>query len=144
MRSQFARPGLVAAAALFFAVTGCGRGSGTLTGKVTYQDQPVIYGTVMVRAADGTQWPGAIEPDGTYTVLNVPAGPVTIAIDSPQPQDPSAHKRSCREGGQPPPSAPAIDRSKWVKLPEKYLDPEKSGIATTVTSGTTTFDIELK
>ena len=36
------------------------------------------------------------------------------------------------------------DREKWVRLPEKYADPDQSGLTTTLKSGTNPFDIPLK
>jgi hypothetical protein len=137
------RPGkFVAAVALV--VAGCGGGTGTLTGKVSYQGKPVVMGSVFVQAADGTRRVSNIEPDGTYTVLNMPVGPVMIAVNSPEPPDPKALAgRAPRAGAKPAPAAPAVDRSKWVRLPDKYADPAQSDVTTTVSPGTTQFDINL-
>jgi hypothetical protein len=131
----------------YAAVAGCAGGTGTLTGTVTYQGKPVVFGAVTVQAADGSRRMGNIEPDGTYTVTNVPTGRVTIAVSSPEPPAPapaSAPSRLARPGYSPPPPAPAVDRSKWVKLPDQYADPVQSELTTTVSSGTNTFNIELK
>jgi hypothetical protein len=77
-------------------------------------------------------------------VLGVPAGPVKIAVLSPEPLAPTAAAGRGRRGdkGQQPP--PPVDRSKWVKLPDKYADPLQSEVTTTVNPGTTTYNIELK
>src|SRR5439155_786714 len=88
---------------LVVAVTACGTGTGTLTGKVSYQGKPVVTGSVLVRSADGSQRVGNIEPDGSYTGLNVPVGPVKLGIDSPEPLQPKAPTR--RSGR---PSSPAV------------------------------------
>jgi hypothetical protein len=129
------------------ALAGCGGGTGTLTGKVTYQGKPVVYGSVLVRCADGQQRSGNVEPDGSYTVLNVPAGPVKLAVVSPEPPDPTKAPPNRGRGERAPPqqaAAPASDRSKWVKLPDNYADPDQSGLTATVTAGTVTHDIVLK
>ena len=134
---------LVAAALL--AAAGCGGGGRThsLTGKVTYQGKPVIYGSVLVRCADGTQQAGNIQPDGTYTVADLPAGPVKLGVISPEPPDPASRPPPPGAPGAPPPGLRPVDRSKWFKLPEECGDPDKSGKAATVQAGTTTFDIQL-
>src|SRR5436305_700153 len=104
--------GLLAAAAL--ALAGCGGGTGTLTGKVTFQGKPVVFGTVTAQAADGTRRVGNIEPDGTYTVLAVPAGTMQPAVTCPEPPEPAAKRPPPRPGSsEPPPPPQAIDRSKW-------------------------------
>lgn len=136
-------PPLLAAGLFAVAVAGCGGGVGTLSGKVTYQGKPVVYGTVLVRCADGLQRTGNIEPDGSYAVLNVPAGPVKIGVESPQPPAPAAGGRTSRPGSKAASPPPTVDRSKWVKLPDDAADPEKSGIATTVPAGGAVFDIAL-
>jgi len=144
MPTPVPRSHVLAASLFMLAVAGCGGGTGTLTGKVSYKGKPVVYGSVLVRCADGIQRAGNIELDGSYTVLNVPTGPVKIGVDSPEP--PSAadiSHRGSRPGAKAAAAAPTVDRSKWVKLPDKYADPDQSGQATTVTVGTTPFDITL-
>lgn len=121
---------------------GCSGGVGSLSGKVTYQDKPVIYGTVKVRCPSGIEKIGDIKPDGSYLIPDIPVGPVKIAVISPQPPDP---KTMARRGDRPGATrAPEIeiDRSQWRKLPEDVGDPERSGLATTI-SGATQFDVRI-
>jgi hypothetical protein len=129
------------------AIAGCnGSRTNTLTGKVTFQGKPVTYGSVLVLCEDGTQHTGNIEPDGTYSVSDLPTGPVKLAVISPEPPDPRdqrPHPLPPGAPGAPPADLPAIDRSRWFPLPEEYSDPRKSGKTTTVNTGTTQFDIEL-
>src|SRR4051812_10074770 len=73
------------AAVIVFAAVGCGGRTATLTGKVTYQGNPVVSGSVIVLGADGTARSGVIQPDGTYAVEGVPRGPVRIGVLSPDP-----------------------------------------------------------
>jgi hypothetical protein len=132
-------------AALVLALAGCGGGTGTLTGKVTHKTKTVVYGTVMVVGADGITRSGNIEPDGTYKVEDVPAGAVKLAVVSPEPIDPKhLPKHTGRPGmeGKPAPY-PTVDRARWFKVPDKYGDPEKSGLTTTVRAGATPHDITL-
>jgi hypothetical protein len=131
-----------AVAVLALGLAGCG-GSGTLEGRVSYRGRPVVYGVVSVVGADGLTRVGNISPDGSYAVRDVPAGPATIGVDSPQPPDPvRAGRRGGRTGAAPAPPPP-VDRSQWVRLPDHFADPSKSGVSTTVRSGANPFDIAL-
>ena len=135
---------LLLAAASFMA--GCNSTNNTLTGKVTFRGKPVTYGSVLVLCADGSQRTGNIQPDGTYTVTDLPTGAVKLAVISPEPPDPRdqlPHPLPPGAPGAPPADLPPIDRSRWFALPDEFGDPEKSGKTATVSSGTTEFDIEL-
>ena len=135
----------VLVAAALGMLAGCGGRSGTLSGRVSHQNKPVVYGTVMVFGADRITRSGNLGPDGTYTVADVPVGPVQVAVVSPEPPDakPAAkHDERPRRGPAAAPLA-AVDRSKWFRIPEKYGDPEKSGLTTTVQPGGTRYDIPL-
>lgn len=120
------------------AAAGCGGGTGELAGTVTYQDKPLRQGTVLVAAGDGSTQSGVIRDDGSYTVTNVPAGPVKIAVTSPDPRSVKVARRKKDEKPPPP------DTSKWFAIPEKYADPAKSELTTTVKSGRNPFNIDLK
>jgi hypothetical protein len=134
-RATFA--GLLALLAL---APGCGPGVGTAAGKVTYQGKPVVWGSVTLRAADGSMHQIGINPDGTYRLDRVPVGPAQVGVSSPDPK-PSAR---LREGGEarlrafPPPPPPGA----WFPLPAKYADPATSGVTMQVGGGPA--DIDLK
>ncbi|HEX5270280.1 MAG TPA: hypothetical protein VFW33_07335, partial [Gemmataceae bacterium] len=54
---------------------GCGWGTGTVSGKVTYNDQPLTNGTVIFSNADGKGNRTAdIQADGTYKIEGMPVG----------------------------------------------------------------------
>jgi hypothetical protein len=129
------------------AIAGCnGSRNNILTGKVTFRGQPVSYGSVIVLCEDGTLHTGNIQPNGTYSVTDLPAGPVKLAVISPEPPDPQdqrPHPLPPGAPGAPPADLPPIDRSRWFPLPEEYSDPRKSGKTATVSSGATVCDIEL-
>ena len=134
-----ARGGCQAALLLLgLTVLGCaGERTGTLTGKVGLAGKPLPGGQVMVHGEGGKTAAGAIA-DGAYTIPNAPVGPVKVSVrtfaPSPKvvnPTDPNAGKDT-----GPPPA--------YVKIPDKYSDPDKSGLTTTVTGGSQTFDIDLK
>jgi hypothetical protein len=129
--------------AVLAVLAGCGGGPGTLSGKVLFRNKPVVYGTVMVVGADGITRSGNIEPDGTYTVADVPAGPVKIGVVSPEPPDPKKAARRDDRTHHGSAALPPIDRSRWFRIPDKYGDLEHSGLTATVRSGATPFDIHL-
>lgn len=128
----------LAAAGWVFVVlaTGCDRGTGTLSGQVTYKGQPVTSGMVTVVDADGVPHGASIQPDGKYRVTDVPAGPVRVAVTSPDPRIAAAEARG--EGATPPPATAA-----WRPIPERYADAATSGLTFTVKRGDNVFPIEL-
>ncbi|QJW94935.1 hypothetical protein [Frigoriglobus tundricola] len=135
------------------ALAGCG-GSGTATveGKVTLDGQPVSAGRVVFRSADGKNTAIAkIAPDGSYRVLDVPCDTMKVSVN---PLDKLERIKLQREangakgkGARAPEAraqsgaAEAIESS--VKIPEKYQDPDASGLTFTVKSGTNTYNIEI-
>ncbi len=132
--------------AVFLSMTGCSSNDCTLTGTVSFRGKPVIFGTVIVQASDGMRRIGRIDLDGSYTVEKLPAGPVKISVESPEPTNPAASpKRPPRSNGpaELPEDYKPPDRSKWARLPDKYSDPDQSGLTTTVRSGPNHFDIPL-
>jgi hypothetical protein len=127
------------------AVSGCGSSKGTVSGKVVCGGKAVVWGSVTLIASDNMTYAAQITPEGTYSVPNVPGGPVKICVTSPNPD-------TVARGG-PAPRGTASDRAdaapvakppdgSWVELPEKYSDPEKSGLTGTV-NGNTTIDLNL-
>jgi hypothetical protein len=61
-------------------------GATTLTGRVTSQGKPVVFGTVTVITSDHRTHSVPIRPDGTYVLKGVPRGPVKVAVSSPNPK----------------------------------------------------------
>lgn len=118
---------------------GCGRGVATVSGTVRYAGKPLNYGTVVFSGEDGISHSGNIAPDGRYTVADVPAGPVRIAVVSPEP--PGQLPPAARRGGDP---VPGVDRAKWVRIPDKYGNVTTSGLTATVTAGPFSHDIDLR
>jgi hypothetical protein len=66
--------------AMLFAV-GCGESATTVSGKVTYNGEPVEMGTISFRPADGKGQVFAAQiTDGSYTVPNGQPGSRVVAI----------------------------------------------------------------
>jgi hypothetical protein len=134
---------------LSLAVAGCS-GRGTVSGKVTYQNQPLEYGSVAIAGADGIPRTARLHPGGLYTVADVPCGEARVSVHCP---DPAEQERvfqdeqiKLQKGIQPPPDrkAPALDRDKWVPIPAHYGDFNNSGLKLTVQRGDNPFDIDLQ
>jgi len=136
---------LALAAATVFALTflaGCtGGGAASVTGKVTYRGKPLTTGTVYLAGPDGVQAASAINPDGTYQMFAVAAGPVKIGVISLKPQP--VRGRPAKQAAGAPPPAPPPDVTGWVEIPEKHADPLTSGLTTDLKSGANEYDIEL-
>ena len=125
------------------ACAGCGR-VGQVAGKVTYRDQPVPDGTVMLLASDGQPYDGKIQPDGTFLIRDVPSGTAKVSVTSltaagevdktgNSKGDGRAKQRSIAKGGP---------RS---RIPSKYGDFTQSGLTVTVEKGATAqLDLNLK
>lgn len=133
---------------LLLAGTGCGPRTGFVTGRVTYRQQPLTQGTVTFFCDDGQIVFGLINKDGIYTIPNVPEGRVrgTVATHPPVPPGFSIHQ-------QLPPSkdAPRLDVSpaerrpggRYPRIPERFNNPDQSGIEFIVQRGEQTHDITL-
>jgi hypothetical protein len=137
--------------------SGCNKGNpnapAELHGTVTYKGSPVTAGYVTFYAPnDSGVYSIPIKPDGTYSQTDVPAGDMTITVET-ESANPNKKKPSEYGGGRggaqtvsPKPdnagagSSPAGD---YVKIPAKYADRKKSGLSYTVTNGKQKHDIEL-
>ena len=130
-RRRFALPALCVLTCL--ATTGCGS-YGSVSGKISYKGEPLTGGTVLFFPGSAGAVSSVIGPDGGYKVDNVPAGPVTIAVETKSAQPFS-----------PPDKAPTADAApKTAALPDAYSDPKGSGLTYTVKAGPQTHDIDLK
>jgi hypothetical protein len=145
------RPGGVLLLCLLSA--GCSH-SGTVSGKVKYQGEPLGGGTVVFVGAQTVR--SDIGPDGSYTIANIPAGTVKIAVEtqSAQPVDESAMRMGMpqipKDVNLPPEAQNSMykasggSKGKYVRIPDAFADPEKSGLTLEVTGGNQHHDIELR
>jgi hypothetical protein len=119
------------------AATGCsekGGSTGTVSGTVTYNGQPVPVGTISFLAEDGRSMTGELKSDGTYKVDKVPTGKNKVAVQTP----------AARGANAPADIMGNTTQVKPVPIPEKYGDNSKSGLSLEVKKGTQTFDITLQ
>jgi hypothetical protein len=133
---------------------GCGGPKGAISGRVTYLDKPLQAGTVTFFGSENRQvGSSVIAKDGTYSMVKVPAGPVTITVTAPvaiirDPNAPNLPPATTEKGGK---QKELIKRRREQKqsltrliIPEKYSTPEQSGLTYTVQPGSQEHNIDLK
>jgi hypothetical protein len=103
--------------------------AGTVVGKVTFKGQPLPSGKVTILSADGVVCSGDIGPNGRYTVYRVPPGPARIAVAAYPP---------------PPPGPVPVAVPKYIPIPRRYRDFDRSGLTCPVTRGGQVRDLELQ
>jgi hypothetical protein len=112
--------------------------SATVSGRVTFQGRPVIWGSVILVGSDGRSVVGRIQPDGTYTVTNAPMGEVGVSITSPDPlvQHYATQIKTSRDRIPVAQwAAPPVDRQQWFVLPQRYENAKDSKLTLTVKRG---------
>ncbi len=120
-------------------VCGCQPDIATVSGTVTYRDEPIPVGNVTFFAADNRVVFIPINEDGTYFLDRVPVGEVQITVETPSVQLPGP--------GEPPiPASLMTPAYKYpnVRIPAHYKDRRTSGLRLDVRPGEQTFDIRLE
>jgi hypothetical protein len=127
--------GLVAVAVV--AVAGCsdkGVKKVTVRGTISYKGQPLQSGILKFVGPAGSYSAAVIQPDGTFIITDVVPGEVKVGVmEAPQGSGSSSGERAS--------SGP---KSSPVALPEKYREPETSGVKYTITPETKELAIEIK
>jgi hypothetical protein len=145
---------------LLLAGMGCGGASkakGVVKGQVTIGGKPLYTGSVIFHSADGRTGAANIDHNGNYDMGDAPVGDVKISVTVPKMSGPAGMMG--QKGVPAPPkglgemkdpnkpsessSSQPLDPSKIVPIPDRYADPEKSGLTYKVEKGEHTFDIKL-
>lgn len=133
--------------------SGCGKSKkqGTVSGKITYADKPVTGGRISFHPAEGSAYPGEINPDGTYAVPAVPAGDMKITIET-------EYLRNAQPSYQLPAGAPPGMAEKmksqmpdvgkgntptYTRIPAKYANAKTTPLTMKVESGSQSKDFNL-
>jgi hypothetical protein len=115
----------------------------TLEGTIKYQGQTVEFAMILVNTPSGSAT-GTVGENGKYTVANVPLGSVKIGVNTSAARGEFQSKVMSQNAAAADPSkSTAVRQPKFVDVPEKYFDPETSGLTTTIQKGTNTFDITI-
>ena len=143
---------------LFLLATGCGTKQGTVSGTVYYKGKPLPGGNVrFFPEGQGGSFYSAIGSDGSYSMSKLPPGSAKITVVY-SPENPLAkmkgfNKANAEKGikkqqeiieaakGK---GGGAAASAETVTLPDKYGDPDKSGLKVDVTGGSQTFDIKME
>jgi len=108
----------------------------TLEGTVTYGKEKVPVALIIVQGANGSAT-GRIGEDGRYKVENVPVGEVKLAVNTAAGKGELMSKIMAQSQGK------ARTLPKVVEVPDKYFNPDTSGLSTTLNKGPNTYDIVI-
>jgi hypothetical protein len=118
-----------------------GCGNANMSGHVTFDKKPIVFGTLQVVGPDSSLHQCQIATDGSYALNDIPPGDVKVAITSIEPK--SIGKNILhRQGVNPGSNYDHI--AGWFPIPDKYSDFNNSGLNYTLGRGGNTIDIELK
>jgi len=134
--------GVFVAFALTVAIAGCGdpRGpTGTVSGQVTFEGQPVTEGMVSYVSDEGHGASGQLDSAGNYTLVTVdgpgvPVGNYKVAIRPPLAEEPD----------ELPIDYVPPDEEEYPNIPSKYRSPSTSGFTAAVKEGDNSFDFDMK
>jgi hypothetical protein len=124
---------------LVLLAAGC-QSKGHVTGKVTFKDKPLVYGTVLFVGSDGSSVQAMIQRDGNYSADGVAVGDAQVAVNSPNPKSIGIFTTWKNPAKKPPP----LEIPGWFEIPTRYGDVTTSKLNLAVKGGSNTFDIELK
>lgn len=134
-------PGRLLGLVAVVAVAGCSGAGGvkkvTVHGTVSYRGQPLRSGILKFIGPEGAYSAASIQSDGTFIITDVVPGEVKVGImEAPQGSGSSSSpdEKKTSSGPKTPP----------VSLPEKYREPETSGLTYTITSETKELPIDIK
>ncbi|HUR53461.1 MAG TPA: hypothetical protein VMZ71_04995 [Gemmataceae bacterium] len=116
------------------AASGCGGGTGNVSGVVKFKGQPLGGGQVQFKGGNNPPVGVDLKPDGTFRVAGVPTGTVKVAVSYVDPRVMEHYKNlsgASREGKAPPKGSV----SQFDKIPPKYGDFTASGLTIEVKPG---------
>jgi hypothetical protein len=132
-------------------LSGCGKGTATVSGKVSYTGKLLKGGNVTFVSTDGGPTrTSSIKEDGTYTLTDVPVGTVKVCVET-QSLNPVGKPKTMKYSPPPGMQAPegfggggSADSSKrYMFIPERFSDPEKTDVTYEVKPGTQEYNIDL-
>jgi hypothetical protein len=140
-----------------FFLTGCGRSTGSLSGKVRYQTTMLKGGFVSFISTEGQQsYTANIAEDGGYALSNVTAGKFKVVVDTKSLKGDmsvgggggSKKPAKAENASDIPANASnpntAKNAQRFVSIPDKYQNLDTTDVEYEFKGGTQTYDIELK
>lgn len=116
----------------------------SVTGTVKYKGEKVEYAMIRIKGND-REATGKVGSDGTFVVNNCPPGEVKIGVNTAAAR--GDYQTVLMAGGKytgPDGKEAKKVSMKFVDVPEKYADPETSGLKATLKPGTNTHDIVIE
>jgi len=141
-------------------VLGCAGRRSEVSGTVTYQGKPLEIGTVTFLDNNKLVLGSGAISDGKYSIAKLPSGPVKIVVTTP-PQIPANVRARSAPAGKTLPKGKQMAEEKHLSpeelnalprggrlpphviIPEKYANPDESGLSYTVRPGNQEHNIEL-
>jgi hypothetical protein len=127
---------------LLAAVPGCQKATGDVSGVVRYKGAPLPGGRITFLSEDKSAggFTALLKEDGSYTIPGCPVGTAKISVETFPHSDPGSVPAGL--GIKPPGGSEAVP-GKFVPIPARYADPEKSGLTFPVTTGKLKHDVDL-
>ncbi|HSQ56619.1 MAG TPA: hypothetical protein VLM40_12825 [Gemmata sp.] len=152
-------------------LAGCGKSSGSVSGKVSYQGKALKGGSVSFVSEDGGRsFAGPIKEDGTYTIPDLLSGEYKVCVETsslnmrggqkgPKYAGSSGGKAAIPTDKGPPPGAPIPEgytpsnpaaakadavQKRFIPIPDKYAKPDTTDITYSFKGGNETYNIDLK
>jgi hypothetical protein len=144
------------AMSFLLAALGCGSSTATVSGKISFRNNPLHGGTVTFYGPGENGWTktSTISDDGSYKLDHVPTGSARITVETktakvnPQAKQkmPKMPKDKPPEGLEHSPFGQMQKQSadKFVEIPEKYKDPNQSGLTYEIKNGKQEHNINLE
>lgn len=152
-------------------VIGCGSSKGKVNGEVTLDGKPLPGGTITFHPSKGNPVGGEIT-DGKFSVTGVPTGTAKVTVATAYMKQEAealgmanqntgmSMGRNAPPGAAMPPEAKAALekekqrsqesaskakelRARYREIPEKYTQPDTSGLSTQIKSGVNNFEVQL-
>jgi hypothetical protein len=139
-RHPVSRTLLILAALATFAASGCGRGTGSITGEVKYNGRPLPIGDIAFLSQEGDQQVRHADIiDGKYSIPSIEVGHAKVVVTTWQPT-PRKGSGSALSGAA---TAPA-PVPKAILIPKRYGIPDESDLTYEVKRGSQTKDFDLE
>lgn len=134
---------VVVGSLLMMLTSGCGKKDGNVTGTVTYKGKSLTHGTVVFHGVDGIPVNGIIDEAGKYEAKGIPPGETLVTvIQLPKDYRSPADLRKEFEAAGKTLNFAQLSPPKSL-IPERYNNPEQSGLKANVVRGAMSFDIQL-
>jgi hypothetical protein len=136
---QFAAVALLSA----LAASGCAARKADVTGTVRYRNQPVTSGSVSFYCDNGEIRSSLLSADGTYHLTQMAPGSARVVVVSHPRVPPALHIDHAPAALAPHPRQKTVPNRPISVVPQRYSQPDSSGLNFIINSGEQVLDIDL-